>query len=91
MPAHKSAIKRLKQAEKNRKKNGATKSEIKTMRKKLLALLTEKKDEAKKGLPLVQSEIDKAAKRGIIHRRKAARLKSRLMRKISATPAAAKA
>ena len=79
MPARKSALKRLRQAQKNHVRNVATKSALKTLRKDFLKLMTDKKDEVQKHLPLLQSALDKAAKRGIIHFRKAARLKSRLM------------
>jgi small subunit ribosomal protein S20 len=41
------------------------------------------KDEAVKGLPKVVSLIDKNAKRGIIHKNKAANLKSKLTRIIA--------
>ena len=78
MPSRKSALKRIRQAEKNHARNVSTRSALKTLRKDFLALLTSKKEEAQKRLPLLQSALDKAAKRGIIHFRKAARLKSRL-------------
>ncbi|MFN5794852.1 MAG: 30S ribosomal protein S20 [Bacteroidota bacterium] len=40
--------------------------------------------EAKKDLPTVLSNIDKLAKRNIIHKNKAANLKSKLMKKLNA-------
>ena len=88
MPAHKSAIKRIKQSARNHDKNVQTRSALKTLRKDFLASLTDKKDEAKKKIPALQSALDKAAKRGIFHPRKVARLKSRLMQKLAvAAPA----
>ena len=45
------------------------------------------KDDAAKQLPDVASMIDKLAKRGIIHKNKAANLKSKLARRVNATAA----
>jgi small subunit ribosomal protein S20 len=44
------------------------------------------KDADEKSINKTYSTIDKAAKRGIIHKNKAARLKSRLAKKIGSTP-----
>ena len=85
MPAHKSALKRIKQSKKNHDRNVATKSALKTMRKEFLSLLSDKKEDALKKLPLMQSALDKASKRGIFHSKKSARLKSRLMQRLAAT------
>ena len=43
--------------------------------------------EAGDQLPLVASMIDKLAKRGVIHKNKAANLKSKLTRKVATAPA----
>ena len=83
MPSHKSALKRLRQSEKNHARNVSAKSALKTLRKDFFVLVDSKKEEALKSLPELQSALDKAAKRGIIHFRKAARLKSRLMHRVS--------
>ena len=93
MPAHKSAIKRIKQANKNHLRNVSTKTALKTLRKEFLQLLPAKKEDAAKNIPELQSAIDKAAKRGIIHRNKARRLKSRLLHVLhtASTAVAAKA
>jgi len=89
MPAHKSAIKRLRQSKTNHDRNTSTKTALKTMRKKIVELLPAKREEALKALPAIQAALDKAAKRGIIHHKKAARLKSRLMHRLNAPAAAA--
>ena len=91
MPAHKSAIKRIKQSDKNHLRNVSTKSALKTLRKEFLQLLPAKKDEAAKSVSDLQSAVDKAAKRGIIHRNKARRMKSRLMQHLNTAGAPAKA
>lgn len=44
----------------------------------------DKKDEAGKEMPKVASQIDKLAKRGIIHKNKAANLKRKLAKKVNA-------
>lgn len=51
------------------------KDAVKTTRK---ALAEKKKDEATKSLPMLFKQLDKAVKKRVIHRNKAARLKSRL-------------
>ncbi len=84
MPAHKSAVKRIKQSARNHDKNVQTKSALKTMRKDFLALLPGKKDEAAKSIAALQSAVDKAAKRGIIHTSKAGRIKAGLMHRLNA-------
>ncbi len=88
MPAHKSAVKRIKQSARNHEKNVQTKSALKTLRKDFIALLASKKDEALKSIPALQSAVDKAAKRGVIHAKKAARLKANLMHRVHAVTAA---
>jgi small subunit ribosomal protein S20 len=74
MPITKSAVKALKQSEVKRARNAIKKRNIKSVLKKT----TDAKE-----LPKAQSVIDKAAKTGYIHKNKAARLKSRLAKKLS--------
>lgn len=81
MPNHKSAWKRLRQNEKRRMQNKKHTSFLRKTVKEYRAL--EDAARAKEALPGVSSTIDKSAKLGIIHHRKAARLKSRLAKKIS--------
>ena len=81
MANHKSALKRIRANDKKRLEN---RYYARTMRNSLKSIrLTENKDEAGKQLPQVISLIDKLAKKGIIHKNKAANLKSGLMKKIS--------
>jgi len=76
MPNLKSAIKRTRQSEKRRLHNKYYAKTTRTAIKKLKAITN--KAEALKLLPEVISMIDKLAKRNIIHKNKAARLKSKL-------------
>jgi small subunit ribosomal protein S20 len=79
MPNHKSAWKQLRQNEKRRMQNKKHKSFLRKTVKDFRAV--EDPARSKEELPSVVSAIDKSAKKGIIHHRKAARLKSRLARK----------
>ncbi len=71
---HKSALKRARQNEDRRLRNKGVKSRVKSVVK---AVRTADTDAATK-LDEAKSVIDKAAKRGIIHKRTAARTISRL-------------
>lgn len=75
MPITKSAIKALKQSEVRRARNVNKKRNLKNAVKD-----TKTADDLKKA----QSTIDKIAKTGYIHRNKAARLKSRLAKRVAA-------
>lgn len=82
MANHKSALKRIRQSEKRRVHN---KYYHKTMRGALKKLREEtNKKEAEKSLPLVFSMIDKLAKTNVIHKNKAANLKSGIVKKVAA-------
>lgn len=82
MAHHKSALKRIRQDERKRVHNKyyakTTRNAIKVLRE------TSDKEEAAKLYPGVVSMIDKLAKRNIIHKNKAANLKSKLMVQVSA-------
>ena len=76
MAHHKSALKRIRQNEKKRVNN---KYYAKTTRNAIKALRNvSDKTEAEKLYPSVVSMIDKLAKKNIIHKNKAANLKSKL-------------
>jgi len=81
MANHQSAKKRIRQSEKRRVHNKyyakSARNAIKELRD-----ISEKKA-AQELLPKVASLIDKLAKRNIIHKNKAANLKSKLARKIN--------
>ncbi|HLG94543.1 MAG TPA: 30S ribosomal protein S20 [candidate division Zixibacteria bacterium] len=78
MPRHKSAKKALRKSEKLREHNRALKTRLKTVFKTALTETnaTKKAEQIKKAFSL----IDKAAKRKLIPKNRAARLKSRLSR-----------
>ncbi|MBQ4433406.1 MAG: 30S ribosomal protein S20 [Bacteroidales bacterium] len=81
MANHKSSIKRIRA---NNSKRLANRYYAKTMRNALrdLRMVTDKAT-AQQQLPKVESIIDRLAKKGIIHKNKAANLKSGLMKKIN--------
>lgn len=82
MANHKSSIKRIRANEKKRLEN---RYYSKTMRNALRDIRAiEDKNEASSKLSAMTSMIDKLAKRGMIHKNKAANLKSGLMKKINA-------
>ena len=78
MPKHKSAKKRVKTNLKRQARNRAAKSTLKSTLRILESMPVEKHDESVRE---TQAVLDKATTRGIIHRNKAARLKSRCARK----------
>lgn len=81
MANHKSAIKRIRQNKTKRLRNRyfavTTRNVIKKIR------LSKDKAEAEKLLPEVSSMIDKLAKKNIIHKNKAANIKSKLTKHVS--------
>jgi small subunit ribosomal protein S20 len=81
MAHHKSALKRIRQNEKRRVHNKyyakTTRNAIKTLRN------TSDKEEATKLFSDVVSMIDKLAKNNVIHKNKAANLKSKLAIKVN--------
>lgn len=80
----KSAIKRMRQEEKRRMRNKAVKSEVKTRIKSFLkALESNNREEIEKLLREAVSTIDRATRKGVIHKNKAARKKSRLYAKLN--------
>ncbi|MFQ6066504.1 MAG: 30S ribosomal protein S20 [bacterium] len=84
MPLLKSAKKRMKQDQKKRLRNQTVKKQTKTSIKKLKELIDEgKKNEAKESLPHVLSLIDQTVAKGVWPKNKAARIKSRLMKRLS--------
>jgi small subunit ribosomal protein S20 len=84
----KSAIKRVQTAERNRLRNKAYKSAVKTLVKKYFAAVEtyaanptpESKQEVQQHMAVAYSKIDKAVKRGVLHPNTGARKKSRLAR-----------
>lgn len=79
------AKKRIKQAEKARSRNASQRSAMRTSVKKVLKAIEAKDLEtAKSTYQYASSLLDRAARKGLIHKNKAARLKSRVNAKIKA-------
>ena len=84
MPNSKQAIKRLRQAERRNLRNRMAKSEIKTYTKKVLQALEEGNSQsAAEFLRIAQAKLDKAAKKGILHKNTVSRRKSLLASKVA--------
>jgi small subunit ribosomal protein S20 len=84
LPQRKSAIKKLRQDKKRQQRNLRIKTDLKKAIKNLKKLLDAKKiDEAKLALKQAVSKLDKAAKKGIIHKNTAARKKSQFRRALN--------
>ncbi|MEE8163158.1 MAG: 30S ribosomal protein S20 [Anaerolineae bacterium] len=82
----KSAIKRIRSSAKKRERNRVFRSRARTFVKKTKRLIAEGKiEEAREKAQLAISALDKAAEKGVIHKKNAARCKSRLMRRLNRT------
>jgi len=88
MANHKATEKDVRQAEKRRDRNRYNGKTTRNAIRDLRAIKVQK--EAGEKLPEVASMIDKLAKKGVIHKNKAANLKSKLAKKVNALAAAAK-
>lgn len=84
---HKSSLKRAKQGETRRLRNNTVKTQLKHAVKSVRAASDEKQGDLVQILKETQSKIDKAAKKGVIHKRTAARKISRLAKLANATTA----
>lgn len=88
MANHKSALKRARQSEIRRLRNKSNKTKIKGLIKDVRMAVDEDAAESAAGkLNTVKSAIDKAAKKGIIHKRTAARKISRLTKLVNSVNA----
>ncbi|HPR16712.1 MAG TPA: 30S ribosomal protein S20 [Candidatus Cloacimonadota bacterium] len=76
MPNHKSCEKRLRQEQKRSARNHFVKMTLKTLAKKMHSDISLEEKEAL--IANVYSQLDKAAKKGVIHKRTASRRKSRI-------------
>lgn len=84
MANHKSAIKRIRTNERKRIRNRVYRSRTRTQVKKArVAIEDQELNEAIEETRNAISMLDKAADKGIIHKRNAARRKSRLMRRLN--------
>ena len=85
MANSKSAKKRVLVAERNRVRNQAVKTRVKTMAKKVLSTLEVKDVEAAKtALSVAYKELDKAVTKGVLKKNTVSRKKSRLTLKVNA-------
>jgi small subunit ribosomal protein S20 len=76
MPQHKSPMKRMKTDAKRHARNNYVRRTIKTLEKKIR---TDMSDEQRQTLlNEIYSQLDKAAKKGVIHKRTASRRKARV-------------
>lgn len=90
MANHKSAIKRHKQSIKRAARNRTVKTRIKNVVKTVRAAIkSDDKDTATQLLTTATSALDKAAGKGVIHWKKAARKISRLTKALNAAKASA--
>ena len=77
----KSQIKRNRQNEIRRQRNKAVRSELKTREKQAVTA----EDNTEDAFRLAQKRIDQAVTKGVLHKRTAARKKSRLAKRVAAT------
>jgi len=81
---HKSALKRARQNEIRRLRNKSVKTKVKNIVKDVrLSASENSKEEALKKLNLAKSNIDRAAQKGVIHKRAASRKISRLSKLVN--------
>jgi small subunit ribosomal protein S20 len=83
MPNNAAAEKRMRQEKKRRLRNRMVKSTVKTQITKARQAITSGADD-QEAVRAAVSELDRAAKKGVIHRNNAARRKSRLMKQLNA-------
>ena len=83
MPQRRTAIKDLRKAHTKHVHNLQIKTDLKKTVKKFTAAVTEKKADAKDLLKEIYKKFDKAAKRNIMHKKTAARRKSRYARSLA--------
>ncbi len=85
MANNKSAIKRIRQNEKRRVKNSRVKASLRTAAKSVVSTLNKASDpqELADNFKNFVKRTDSAARKGVIHKRTAARRKSRLAKRIN--------
>jgi len=84
MANHKSAVKKARRDAEVRLNNRSNRSELKTAVKKFLTVVESgNKAEAATQLPLTQGLVDKACRKGVMHKNAADRTKSRLALKVN--------
>ena len=83
MPSSRSVNKTVRAAEKKRLRNRSVRSSVKTHIAKAEKLANAKSEMAYQEAVIAVGSIDKAVNKGVFHRNKGARLKSRLMKKLN--------
>ena len=84
MANHKSALKRVRQNEMRRLRNKSVKTKIKNVTKDLRLSVSEtSKEETLKKFDMAKSSIDRAAQKGVIHKKTASRKISRLSKLVN--------
>lgn len=83
MANHRSALKRIRQNETRREHNRIFISRARTFVKKARVAQSSTLEAATEATRLAIQELDKAASKGVIHKRNAARRKSRLMKQLN--------
>ena len=83
MPNIKSQIKRVQLSKLQNEKNTAARSSLKTAIRRFEEAVTNNVENAAEALQKASRALDKAAAKGIIHKNKAARKKSRLVKRLS--------
>lgn len=88
MANHKSALKRSRQNEIKRVRNKSVKTRLKSIVKDVrLSVSESSKEAALKELDMAKSTIDRAAQKGVIHKKTASRKISRLSKLVNTTSA----
>ena len=85
MANHKSALKRAGQNERRRLRNKAVQTRVKNVVKDVRLAVAEKSEDTAARLNAAKAAIDKAAKKGVLHKNTAARKISRLAKAANAT------
>lgn len=83
MPNNAAAEKRMRQERKRRLHNRMVKSIVKTQVTKARLAIDAGEENAEEAVRAAVSELDRAAKKGVIHHNNAARRKSRLMKQLN--------
>ena len=83
MPNNPSAQKRMRQEQKRRLHNRSIKSLVKTQINKARQAINSEDENSEAAVRTAVSELDRAAKKGVLHRNNAARRKSRLMKQLN--------
>ncbi len=85
MANSKSAIKRIEVAQRNKERNASQESRMKSSINKAITAITAKDEKSAEILKNTIKVVDTVATKGIIHKNKANRIKSRLTKKLNKT------